>query len=65
MKTNKVVDSLLKYCNNYEKETKILWMLSGHEFEKWYEKDFMDYISGEENAKTEEQILEDIKQLLS
>ncbi|MDD5649665.1 MAG: hypothetical protein PHF86_04495 [Candidatus Nanoarchaeia archaeon] len=40
-------------------------MLSGHEFEKWYEKDFMDYISGEENAKTEEQILEDIKQLLS
>lgn len=43
---------------------KILNMLEGSKFEKWYEKDFIDYISGDKNAKSREEILSDIKSML-
>ena len=42
----------------------ILEMLSGAEFEKWYETDFMDYVEGEENAKTKREILYDIARMV-
>lgn len=40
---------------------KILEILIGRNFEVFYDKELMDYITGEENAPTEEEILEIIK----
>ena len=42
-------------------EEKILDMLMGARFDRWYNSDFMDFVEGEENAKSREEILEFIK----
>ena len=40
---------------------RILNVLSGSTFEKWYKKDFLDFIEGaDDKSKTKQQILEDI-----
>lgn len=44
-------------------ENKILEVLSSHKFESWYEKDFLDYVQGEVDAKSKEEILKDIKSI--
>ena len=38
-------------------------VLSSSSFERWWDKHFMDFISGEENAKSKEQILADIARI--
>lgn len=48
---------------NMEKERNILNTLVSHDFDKWYEKDFLDFVKGETNAPSREQILKDIKDL--
>jgi len=42
---------------------RIFNVLSGSTFEKWFEKDFADFIEGDEKAKDKAAILEDIKNL--
>lgn len=42
---------------------RILNVLSGSSFEKWYNKHFMDFIEGDEKSKTKMEILEDIRNL--
>lgn len=38
-------------------------ILTGRTFEEWYNKDFMDYIEGDDKAKSKKDILADIKNL--
>ena len=42
-------------------EEKILDMLMSARFDRWYNGDFADFVEGEENAKSREEILEFIK----
>lgn len=42
---------------------RIFNVLSGASFEKWYEKDFIDFIEGVENAKDKATILKDLKDM--
>lgn len=39
-------------------------MLMGASFETWYEQDFMDHVTGEEDAKSDDQIEADLEQML-
>ena len=39
-------------------------MLTSQSFAKWYEGTFMDYVEGEEDCKSEEEIKEDIKRFI-
>lgn len=41
----------------------LLMLLESRRFETWYESDFLDYIEVE--AKTKEEILEDLRSLMS
>jgi len=45
-------------------EEKIYDMLMGHTFEEWYKNEFEDHVSGEEKAKSKEEIIKDIKSML-
>ena len=45
-------------------EEKILELLMGAKFERWYENDFMDYVEGEANSKCKEEILADLEKML-
>ena len=45
-------------------EEKVLEMLMGAKFERWYENDFMDYVEGEADAKCKEEILADLEKML-
>ena len=42
----------------------VLEMLSGSKFERWYETTYTDFIEGADNAKSKEEIIEDVKRLL-
>lgn len=44
-------------------ENKILNVLEMERFHQWYETDFVNYIGGIENAKSKEDILNDIKEM--
>lgn len=39
-------------------------MLFGASFEQWYQDDFEAHVCGDEDCKTKEEILEDLKHLL-
>ena len=45
-------------------EEKVFEMLMSAKFAYWYENEFLDFVEGEENALSKEQILADIKQML-
>ena len=45
-------------------EEKILDMLMGAQFDRWYNNQFMDFVEGEEGAQSREEILECIKKML-
>lgn len=40
-------------------------ILEKQTFESWYERDFQDYITGEENAPSENQILKELEDQIS
>jgi hypothetical protein len=42
---------------------RILNVLGGRTFEEWYKKDFIDFIEGDEKAKSKEAILKDIENM--
>jgi hypothetical protein len=42
----------------------ILSMIQSNEFADWYDIDFMDYIRGEAHAKSRDEVLKDIKEML-
>lgn len=42
-----------------------LSILEKQTFESWYERDFQDYITGEENAPSENQILKELEDQIS
>ena len=43
----------------------LLMLLESRRFETWYERDFLDYLVGEVEAKTKEEILEDLRSLMN
>ncbi len=43
---------------------KIYEMLMGSKFEHWYNEDFMDHVEGEEGAKSKEEIIKDLEEML-
>lgn len=43
---------------------KVLQLIEGSWFEDWYASDFEDYITGEDGAKSKEQILADLERKL-
>ena len=45
-------------------QEKILSMMTFNSFENWYKNDFISYICGDPSAKTRDEILSDIKQLM-
>ncbi len=63
MKHLKLFEGLLE--NNEQtfplSPNRILNVMSGSMFEKWYDKDFIDYIEGTDGCKSRQEILEDIK----
>lgn len=40
-------------------------ILTQQSFECWYERDFKDYMTGEEDAPTEEQIMAELRRAVS
>ena len=46
--------------------TKVMYdILTQQSFECWYERDFKDYMTGEEDAPTEEQIMAELRRAVS
>ena len=43
----------------------VLEMLQSGRFADWYENDFSDYVQGEDNSKSRDEILADIKKMLN
>ena len=43
---------------------KVLRVLETQGFSNWYNNEFEDYISGEDDAKTQEEILDDLANLM-
>ena len=43
----------------------LLMLLESRTFECWYERDFLDYLAGEVEAKSKEEILEDLRSLMN
>ena len=43
----------------------ILLSLESEKFRRWYEGDFVDYIENNENCKSEELIIEDVKNIFN
>jgi hypothetical protein len=56
------LDDTLKNANI--EDNKVFDMLFSNDFKIWYKKDFADFISGEEKAKSKEEILKDIENML-
>jgi len=63
MNTSKIAVEILKTSLPHTIEEKILDTLLGAKFENWYKKDFRDFVVDENNAKSNDQILKDIKSL--
>lgn len=49
---------------NDQQVEKVFKMLMSAKFVYWYENEFLEFVEGQENAKTKEEILKDLKRML-